>query len=213
MMENENGMGNGWWIILLFILLLGFGGRGFGGGNDWQRSSVQDNYVLTSDFATLERKLDGLANGQCNIGYTNAQLINGVNTNILQTGYGITNAINGVGRDMERGFADTQYRDGMNTSALMQSGHADADRIIAKLDSMEMARKDEKIAEQNQTIFSLQLKASQEAQNNYLVGQLGYQCPKPAYVVQPPQQVTFATNCCGGTAYAGTAAGCGCGNF
>ena len=53
--------------------------------------------------------------------------------------------------------------------------------------------------------------ASQERQNQFLISQLGYQCPKPAYVVQPPQQVTFPTNCCGGVNYAGYNNGCGCG--
>lgn len=242
MMENENGgMGNGWWIILLFILLLGFGGRGFG-GNDWQRSSVQDNYVLSSDFAMIDRKLDGITNGLCDGFYTQAQLINGLNTNVMQTGYGINTAINGIGqqmaqcccdiregiagvnynmamnanglsREVERGFCDTQYRDMQNTNSLLQSGHADADRIIAKLDAMENARKDETIARQNQELFQWQLRSSQSDQTAQLLRELGYQCPKPAYVVQPPQQVSFATNCCGGTAYAGTAAGCGCGNF
>lgn len=254
----SNGYGGGmgwggdwsWWIILFLIFGLfgGSWGGGFGGG---MGGGAANNYVLASDFATIQRQLsdgfggvekgiDTIRNGLCDGFYTNAQLINGVNTNIMQTGYGIQNAINGVGtqlancccdlrsdiagvnynmatqanglsREVERGFCDSGYRDAMNTNQLMQSGHADADRIIAKLDAMENARKDERIAAQNQEIFQLQLKASQEAQNNYLISQLGYQCPKPAYVVQPPQQVTFPTNCCGGVNYAAYNGGCGCG--
>lgn len=247
----SNGYGGGmgwggdwsWWIILFLIFGL-FGGNwggGFGGG---MGGGAAQNYVLASDFATIQRQLsdgfggvekgiDTIRNGLCDGFYTNAQLINGVNTNIMQTGYGIQSQLancccdlrsdiagvnynmatqaNGLSREVERGFCDTQYRDAMNTNALMQGGHADADRIIARLDAMEVARKDEKIAEQNQKIFQLQLAASQEAQNNYLISQLGYQCPKPAYVVQPPQQVTFPTNCCGGVNYAAYNGGCGCG--
>ncbi|MCQ2558839.1 MAG: hypothetical protein MJ135_06955 [Oscillospiraceae bacterium] len=243
------GGGGVWWLLVLFLFAFangGWGGNGIGGGG-----SVKDAYVLSSDFATIQRQLsDGFNSidnaldrqnaGICDLGYTQAQLINGVNTTVMQTGYGIQNSVQGIGaqmaqcccdiregiagvnynmatqanglsREVERGFCDTQYRDAMNTNALLQSGHADADRIIAKLDAMEMSRKDEKIAEQNQMIFNLQLKASQEAQNNYLISQLGYQCPKPAYVVQPPQQVTFPTNCCGGVNYAAFSSGCGCG--
>lgn len=249
------GMGWGgewsWWIILFLIFGL-FGGNwggGFGGGMGG--GGAAENYVLASDFATIQRQLsdgfNGIDNaldrqnaGICDLGYTQAQLINGVNTTVMQTGFGLQNAINSIGsqmaqcccdiregiagvnynmatqasglsRDVERGFCDTQYRDAMNTNALMQNGHADADRIIARLDAMENARKDERIAAQNQEIFQLQLKASQEAQNNYLISQLGYQCPKPAYVVQPPQQVTFPTNCCGGVNFAAYNGGCGCG--
>lgn len=70
------------------------------------------------------------------------------------------------------------------------------DRIIDYMSSEKM----QTLRDENQ---SLRLKASQEAQNSYLISQLGYQCPKPAYVVQPPQQVTFPTSCgCGGSAYA-----------
>lgn len=225
MFGNQNGL---WWIIILFIFAFcGWGNNGYGGGG------VQENYVLTSDFSQLsrqidtgfagvERGVDTIRNGLCDGFYTQAQLVNGVNTNILTTSnaiqsqiascccdiregisgvnYNMATQANGLSREVERGFCDTQYRDSMNTNALMQSGHTDADRIIAKLDAMEGARKDEKIAEQNQMIFNLQLKASQEAQNNYLISQLGYQCPKPAYVVQPPQTVTFPQTCgCNGT--------------
>lgn len=240
--------GNGaWWIIILFLFAFASGGwGGFGGGG-----GAQQNYVLASDFATIQRQLsdgfsgvekgiDTIRNGLCDGFYTEAQLINGVNTNILQTGYGIQNGISGLGaqmaqcccdiresiagvnynmatqanalsREVERGFCDAGYRDAMNTNALMQSGHTDADRIIAKLDAMEVARKDETIARQNQELFQWQLRTSQADQTAQLLRELGYQCPKPAYVVQPPQQVSFPTNCCGQASYAG--GGCGCGNF
>ena len=60
------GDGNGWWIILFFLCMFGWGGRGFGGfgGNNGSGSAV-DGYVLTSDFANIERKIDGVNNGLC----------------------------------------------------------------------------------------------------------------------------------------------------
>ena len=59
--------------------------------------------------------------------------------------------------------------------------------------------------------FALRLQASQAKQNEFLISRLGEKCPEPAYIVQPPQQVTFPTNCCGTVNYASN--GCGCGNF
>ena len=60
------GEGSGWWIIVFLIFALGGWGRngngGFGGGNS---GGVADNYVLATDFATVERKLDSIANGIC----------------------------------------------------------------------------------------------------------------------------------------------------
>lgn len=204
------GDGGWFWIVILFLFCFAGGWGGMGGG-----AGAQPNYVLTSDFAQVERKLDSITNGICDLGYTNQSLNNATNVAMLNgfnqigtqmaqcccdnreaiagVNYNMATQANMLSRDVERGFCDTQYRDAMNTNALMQSGHSDADRILAKLDAMEGARKDERIAEQNQTIFNLQLKASQEAQNNYLtnaiIGQLKTPCPIPAYTVPNP-------NCC-----------------
>lgn len=82
--RNGDGMfGDNWaWIIVLF-LIFAFGG--FGGGN----GSIADNYVLASDFATIQRQLsDGfgdltsqtryIQNGLCDGFYNmNTSLLNG----------------------------------------------------------------------------------------------------------------------------------------
>jgi hypothetical protein len=74
-----NGMfGNGndaWWIIIL--LLFGYGRNGFGGGYG-NGGGVGENYVLATDFATIERKLDGINNGICDSTF---QLTNTLNNN------------------------------------------------------------------------------------------------------------------------------------
>ena len=55
--------------------------------------------------------------------------------------------------------------------------------------------------------------ANQEAQTAELIRRLGADCPVPAYVVQPPVQVSFPTNYCGQfTGYGNNGCGCG-GNF
>lgn len=112
---NCNGNGNGgawggewssWIIIFLIFAMFGWGGNrgfgnGYGGGNG---GGAADNYVLASDFATLqrmigdgnnmlERKLDNVNNGLCDGFYTQAQLIAGVNQNIATNGYETRNAI------------------------------------------------------------------------------------------------------------------------
>lgn len=78
----------------------GYGFGGFGGG----ASGVASNYVLSSDFATIQRqlsdgfgatesKLDSISNGICSLGYDQLAQMNGINTNILTTGFGIQNAV------------------------------------------------------------------------------------------------------------------------
>lgn len=175
----------------------------------------------------------GVDNAICNLGYQTQQGFNQVTIANLQGQNSLSRQLadccceNRVGQlqlgnSMERGFCDTNYNAATNTNAIIQNAHNDTDRIIARLDAMEMSRKDEVIAAQNQKIFGLELSASQQAQNAYitanqsaqtaeLIRRLGADCPQPAYVVQPPQPVTFPTNCCGGVNYAGYGNnGCGC---
>ena len=68
--RNGNGFGdegNGaWWIVLFLIFALGGWGRnGFGGFGGNSGSGVTDGYVLASDFAQVDRKLDTISNGIC----------------------------------------------------------------------------------------------------------------------------------------------------
>lgn len=106
-----NGFGMGGWGDLAALIVVaglfgwgrgGFGG--FGGGN----GGVADNYVLATDFATIERKIDGVNAGLCDGFYATAQQINGVqqtlcqgfsgiNQNIVTNGYETRNAITDVG--------------------------------------------------------------------------------------------------------------------
>lgn len=93
--DGFGGNGFGWiWILLIFAVFAGgWGGFGFGGGMGGAQGAAQ-NYVLSSDFATLqrqlsdgfgseERKLDSISNGICSLGYDQLAQMNGINTNIL----------------------------------------------------------------------------------------------------------------------------------
>ena len=243
------GDGNGaWWIIIL--LLFGWGGRGFGGqgfgGSNGGGGGVGENYILATDFATIERKLDGINNGICDATF---QLTNTLNSNfrnvdnaICTLGYQALQNTNGIQSQLadccckiEGGIERGVTQGVMNTNLLdrrisdcccsiekmnMQSRFdaqtyncntlaaidASTDRILKYL-------QDEKTQALRDENFALRLSASQAQQNAYLISQLGEKCPEPAYIVQPPQQVTFPTNCCGTVNYASNGCGGGCGGF
>ncbi len=191
---------------------------------------------LSDGFNALERRTDGITNGICDLGYTQQSLINGTNLNVIQgtntiaqqlascccdiregisgVNYNLSTQANGISRQIsdcccnverqiERGFADTNYNMATQNCATLQAIDKVGDRVIDYL----AAEKMQSLRDENQ---ALRLSASQAKQNAYLIDQLGYQCPKPAYVVQPPQNVTFPTNCCGGVTYANFGGGCGC---
>ena len=63
-------------------------------------------------------------------------------------------------------------------------------------------------AAQNATLM-----AAMDANTAQIIRRTGNDCPIPAYVVQPPAQVTFPTNCCGQFNGGGWGGNCGqCGN-
>ncbi len=124
----NNGFGNdswSWiWIILIFAIF-GWGGNGF--GNNGGGGGAYENYVLASDFATLQRQLDSSTNsimgglntintGLCDGFYTQAQLVNGVNMNLMQNGYETRNAINGVSTQLADCCCKTQNAIQANTT-------------------------------------------------------------------------------------------------
>lgn len=101
--SNDGWGDNGaWWIIL--FLIFGWGRNGFGGGfgNNGGMGGAADNYVLATDFATIERKLDSISNGICDstfalnntvtngfagVQQTLCQGFSGINQNIVTNGY------------------------------------------------------------------------------------------------------------------------------
>lgn len=268
------GDGEGWWVIILFALIFGWGRNGWGGNSDGFGGGsgyVSDNYALITDNATLERKIDGVYSGICDStfalnntitnGFASAQntmtqgfaglntaivtsgyetrnavtqdtIANMQNTNLLQgaikdcccqtqqnikdtqyvisnTGNSIQNQIQNcccdVERQIERGFADTNYAMATQNCATLQAIDKVGDRIIDRLTQDKL----DTLRDENQ---ALRLSASQTAQNAYLVEKLNPNpCPQPAYVVQPPQTVSFPIGCNGYANYAQNV-GCGCGN-
>lgn len=91
--RNDDWGGNqSWWIIILFLFCFaggwGNGRGGLFGGDGSTGSGITDGYILTSDFANIERKLDSVNNGICDGFYAmNTGMLNGfagVNNNITQ---------------------------------------------------------------------------------------------------------------------------------
>ena len=242
--NGNNGYGFGdngaWWIIL--FLIFGWGRNGFGGfgGN----GGVGENFVLQTDFATIERKLDGINNGICDstfalnntivngnnaIQQTLCQGFNGLNVAYLQGTNSLSSQLAGCCCDIrqqisdccckvERGIDSINYNNALQTNALQQTlcnntrdiienQNANYRAIHEELVANKLEMKNDRIAEQQNEINALRLKASQEAQNNYLISQLK-PCPEPAYVVNGPTPVNFPTNCCGTFAGFNT-----CGNY
>ena len=200
-----------WWIIILFLFVFcGWGNNGNGG--------VIDGYVLTSDFANVERKIDSVNQGLCDGFYQQAQLVNGTNmamaNGFAQAELSRSNqqaalmqqlnamqmqaancccenraAIAQVRYDMATQACDTRNTVQNATRDIIDNANANSRAILDFLTQSKLSD----LQAENQ---GLKLAASQAAQNSYLVSQLR-PSPIPAYTVQNPY-------CCN------QFAGCGC---
>ena len=218
---NGDGMfgdGNGaWWIILLFLFGWGWGGNGgFGGGNE----NVRDAVAYGFDINNLENGVRGLEHGICDGFYDmNTSLLTGFG-NIAMGNMQNTNAITSqlsnmaatqaqccceTQRLIERGLCEVNY------NILTQSNATNTNIASAARDIIENNNNgvrsildfltQDKIATLTAENQALRLTASQQAQNAFLIDQLGTKAPSPAYVVANPYSSY------GGTYYT---SGCGC---
>lgn len=91
--------GNGaWWIIIL--LLFGWGRNGFGGFGNGNGGGAVEGYTLATDFANIERKLDGINNGICD------------------STFALNNNINGNFRTLDGAICNLGYQALQNTNAI-----------------------------------------------------------------------------------------------
>ena len=213
---NRNGDGmfgdNGWWIILLF-LFTGWGGYGFGGN--------RDSVAYGFDINNLENGIRGLEHGICDGFYDmNTSLLTGFG-NVALGSIQNTNAITGqlanmaaenaaccceTQRLIERGLCEVNYNiltqsNGLNTNIataardIIESNNNGVRSILDFLTQDKIST----LQAENQ---ALRLTASQQAQNAFLIDQLGTKAPIPAYMVANPYSIYS------GYGYCNT--GCGC---
>jgi len=207
---NSGFFGNdGWWAIILFAMIFGWGNNGW--GNNGSGSGAMNNYVLASDFATLQRQIDsGIASlerkgdaintGLCDGFYAmNTGLLNGFSTvqaqiadcccktqsSIKDVNYNIAMQTNALNQTLCSGFRDVIDSNNANYRALH-------DEIIAN----RIEDKNATITAQQNEINALRLSASQSAQNAYLINTLR-PTAIPAYITCSPYQSVYGTGTCG----------------
>ena len=237
---NNDGFGdNGsWWVIIFLIFAFmgwGRGNNGFGGGSNGY--GAMDNYVLASDFATIQRQLsDGfgdltaqsryIQNGLCDGFYAmNTSLLNGfagVNNSIMTNGYETRNAINNVSSQLancccslEKGQMETNYLNAQNTCALQNTMNMNTRDIVDTVNANYRALHDEIVANK------LEMKNDRIAEQQNEINALrlsASQAKQNAYLINElkpcpnPAYIVPNPNCCynyGVTNYGNCCNGCG----
>lgn len=196
--------GNGWWVLIILLALFGGWGNagyGFAGGN----AGAADNYVLASDFATVQRQIDSasseirqginaLGNGISSLGYDQLSQMNGINSNIVTAQNNLNAGITNLGYQLQQcccdnksAIADLKYGQATNTCSITTAINNAAQQIIQNDNAnyrqlhdeniaIQMEAKNDKIATLTAQLNRADLAASQAAQNEYLISKLRDNC-------------------------------------
>lgn len=236
--SNGNNWNDGSWLWFLIVVFAIFGGwgngfGGFGGTNGGVGSEIQRGF----DNQAVISKLDGISNGLCDGFYAmNSSMLtglNGINTNIMQTGYGIQQAVNadtvanmqntnalqsqlancccetreaiqGVNYNMATNTCALQNTMNNNTRDIIDSQQAGTRAILEFLTN-------DKIATLQAENNDLRRAASQDRQNALLTTTMAAQTNQIIDAVRPTPVPSFPASNLYGYAYNGCGCNTGCG--
>ena len=210
-----------------------FGGNG-GCGCDGACATVGDVERGFNNQSTQQR-FNGIDQGLCQLGYDNLAQTSNLQNTMMQGNFSLQQAINNAAvasmqdtNSLSRQLADcccenrqaiAQVRYDMSTDTcaiqnqinqcccdLKQTMCDNTRAITDQLNAFRMEDKNETIAELRSQVQALNLAASQQNQNRYLIDQLR-PCPTPAYITCNP----WGANGYGGFGYGSCCnTGCGC---
>lgn len=237
--NNGNNWNDGSWLWFLIVVFAIFGGwgNGFGGFGGGMNGGVGSEIQRGFDNQAVISKLDGISNGLCDGFYAmnNSMLtgFNGINTNIMQTGYGIQQAINAdtVANMQNTNALQSQlancccetreaiqgvnYNMATNTCALQNTMNNNTRDIIDSQQAGTRAILDfltnDKIATLQAENNDLRRAASQDRQNALLTTTMAAQTNQIIDAVRPTPVPSFPASNLYGYAYGcGCNTGCGC---
>ena len=174
------------------------------------------NNTITNGFATQAMNtmqgFNSVNQGICNLGYNVQQGFNSANVVALQNQNAMQAQLAECCCENRAAIAQVRYDMATDTCALQNTMNQNTRDIIDSQNAGTRAILDylcqDKIATLQSENQALRLSASQANQNNVLMAAMdankaeilrktGAECPTAAYIVQPPQPVSFPTNCCG----------------
>ena len=215
------GFGDGWWIILLFILLgnngWGNGFGGYGGGAGFVDTSVQKGFDHAAVMSSLGDIQGAICNGFAGVeASANArQIADMQSTFALQSQFADCCCENRLASCQTQNIVQnegnaTRFADANNTRDIIENANRNNQAILDKLCALELDAKNTKIADLERELTMANLAASQTAQTGRILADNAAQTvaleqylnptPIPAYVVQNPNCCTQNSGC-----------GCGCG--
>lgn len=192
--DGMDGTGNSWWIIILFILLLG--GRGF--GNNTENTVTRADLCDGFNFNQLEMATRGVQQGLCDGFYaqntTMLQGFNGMQRDLCQ-GFAAVNAgINENRFAMQNCCCETNRNLDMTRCDITTAIHAEGEATRALINANTVQELRDRLADRDRDLQTANFQLSQQAQNATLISELR-PCARPAYLTCSPYAVN--NNSCG----------------
>lgn len=172
-------------------------------------NAIQQGFANTN--MGMMQGFNGVQSQICNLGAQLAQCCCDIRAAIQDVNYNMSMQTNMLQNTMNN-----------NTRDIIDSQNSTGRAILDKLCQMEYNGLNDKYQAALADNQALRFAASQSAQNAFitanqqaqtaeLIRRLGADCPQPAYVVQPPQTVSFPLGCNGQVSFNGNCWGNGCG--
>ena len=208
--------GNGWWIILLFILLFGAGGFG---GNGMTVQNGFNQAAVTTGLSDIQNTISNNF-AQAEIADNSRQIANMQQNFAMQTA--MNSGFNGLQSQLAQCCCDNRLATANLQSVIMSencadraaisdglrdilvSNNANTQRILDTMCQDKIDAKNERIAELERQLTIANLAASQNAQTGTIIADNAAQTlalekylnptPIPAYIVANPNTGTTTTN-------------------
>lgn len=131
--SNDTWGGDGaWWIIILFLFVFcgwGNNGNGLFGNGGATGTGITDGYILTSDFANIERKIDGVNNGLCDGFYAQ-------NTSMLNGFGNISSQLASEFRSTDNAICDLGYQTQAGINSIISANNSNTNTIAAQINTL-----------------------------------------------------------------------------
>lgn len=224
LLANQNRDGNGCWWIWIFLIFFLMGGNGAWNNNaqtnaDLAAAKTQATVWQSNDQQNLMGAIGQVRDGNIALGhgiadstYALNNTINNGFTGVMRDGFAmqqtVVNGMNNIAQsiaenrfaaqhgfsDVSRGIEDVKYANALNTCNITTNSTANTQKILDRLNAMEMNAKDSEIANLRAQLAQANLTVSQYDQNAVLVNAIR-PYPTAAYLVSNPYGTSNACPC------------------
>lgn len=151
--SGESGFGgnNAWWVIILFAMIFGWGGNGFGGNRNAGEQPVTEaglcNAMNFNDLANhvgrmndqMQTQFMQTSQGLASVGYENLRNFSNTQDTIKDGNYSLSSQLANCCCTTQRGIDSVNYNGAINTAAIQQTVTEQTQKVLDTITGNRMA--------------------------------------------------------------------------